>query len=191
MRKTGFVTQREFGIPGDTPLVPTTDLQSRITHGNPACVAVSAHAREQLSGQPHNLIRHPDMPAEAFCDLWTTLQAGRPWTALVNSRRQDRDHRWVRANVAPVRDASGICGCMSVRTAEASRQTAQASGDAHKRIDGVRAVAGHIAEIDAQTPHNEALVEQLSATSPSLAQQAQTAVQSVQVLRMQGTSTYA
>lgn len=116
MRRTGPVSQREFPIPDDTPLVSTTDLKSRITYANPAFVAVSGYTLDELLGQPHNLIRHPDMPPEAFRDMWATLQAGEPWTALVKNRRKDGDHYWVRANVTPVRDGSGVCGYMSVRT---------------------------------------------------------------------------
>ena len=116
MRDNGPVNQSEYEISADMPLVSTTDLQSRITYCNPAFIAASGYEREELIGQPHNMIRHPDMPAEAFRDMWATLQAGEPWTALVKNRRKDGGFYWVRANVTPVRDGSGVCGYMSVRT---------------------------------------------------------------------------
>jgi aerotaxis receptor len=116
MRDNGPVTQQEYEINADAPLVSTTDLQSRITYCNPAFIAASGFTREEIMGQPHNMIRHPDMPAEAFRDMWDTLKQGEPWTALVKNRRRDGGFYWVRANVTPVRDASGICGFMSVRT---------------------------------------------------------------------------
>lgn len=116
MRRTGPVTQREFVLDDGATLVSATDLKSRITYCNPAFVAVSGYSREELVGQPHNLIRHPDMPAEAFRDMWATLEAGRPWTALVKNRRKNGDHYWVRANVTPVLDGGHISGYMSVRT---------------------------------------------------------------------------
>lgn len=116
MRKTGPVTHREFVIPDDCPLVSTTDIKSRITYCNPAFVAASGYTTEELLGQPHNLIRHPDMPAEAFRDMWATLESGRPWTALVKNRRKNGDHYWVRANVTPVLEDGRIAGYMSVRT---------------------------------------------------------------------------
>ena len=97
-------------------LVSATDLKSRITYCNPAFVAASGYAREELVGQPHNLIRHPDMPAEAFRDMWATLQSGQPWTALVKNRRKCGDHYWVRANVTPVLENGHVVGYMSVRT---------------------------------------------------------------------------
>ena len=102
MRKTGPITQREFLLDDGATLVSSTNLKSRITYCNPAFVAVSGYAREELIGQPHNLIRHPDMPAEAFRDMWATLEAGEPWTGVVKNRRKSGDHYWVRANVTPV-----------------------------------------------------------------------------------------
>ncbi|MCE4540738.1 methyl-accepting chemotaxis protein [Pelomonas sp. P7] len=126
MRDNGPVTRVEHEISADTPLVSTTDLKSRITYCNPAFIAASGFDRSELIGQPHNLIRHPDMPAEAFRDMWDTLKAGEPWTALVKNRRKNGDFYWVRANVTPVRDATGICGYMSVRT-KPSREEVRAA----------------------------------------------------------------
>ncbi|MCR1770882.1 PAS domain-containing protein, partial [Burkholderia glumae] len=83
-------------------LVSATDLSSRIEYCNPAFVEVSGFSREELIGQPHNLIRHPSMPPQAFEDMWATIKAGRSWTALVKNRRKNGDHYWVRANVTPI-----------------------------------------------------------------------------------------
>jgi aerotaxis receptor len=109
-------------------LVSTTDLQSHITHCNPAFVDVSGYSREALIGQPHNLVHHPDMPAEVFRDLWATLQSGERWTALVKNRRKSGDHCWVRANVTPVLENGQLAGFMSVRTLP--RRDEVASADA-------------------------------------------------------------
>ena len=116
MRKTGPISQREYVIDDGATLVSTTDLKSRITYCNPGFVAVSGYGREELIGLPHNLIRHPDMPAEAFRDMWATLEAGQPWTGLVKNRRKNGDHYWVRANVTPVIEGGRTTGYMSVRT---------------------------------------------------------------------------
>jgi aerotaxis receptor len=116
MRHNGPVTQQEHLLPAGMTLVSTTDLQSHITYCNPAFVEASGFSREDLIGQPHNLIRHPDMPAEAFRDMWATLKDGQPWTALVKNRRQNGDHYWVRANVTPTLEGGRVTGYMSVRT---------------------------------------------------------------------------
>ncbi|MDI3511617.1 MAG: PAS domain-containing protein [Pseudomonadota bacterium] len=116
MRLNLPVTQQEFEFPDSVTLVSTTDLQGRITYCNPAFIAVSGYAREELVGELHNLIRHPDMPAEAFRDMWDTLQQGHPWTGIVKNRRKNGDHYWVQANATPVMERGQVIGYMSVRT---------------------------------------------------------------------------
>ncbi|WP_322107251.1 methyl-accepting chemotaxis protein [Paraburkholderia sp. J41] len=115
MRNNQPVTQQEFDYPASQMLVSATDLKGRIQYCNPAFIAVSGFAKEELIGKPHNLIRHPDMPAEAFADLWESIREGRPWTALVKNRRKSGDHYWVRANVTPVSEQGQVVGYLSVR----------------------------------------------------------------------------
>ncbi|MFN9470516.1 methyl-accepting chemotaxis protein [Acidovorax sp.] len=117
MRNNLPVTQREFTFAPEETLVSVTDLKGRITYCNHAFVQVSGFQREELMGQPHNLVRHPDMPSEAFRDMWETIQSGLPWTGLVKNRRKDGDHYWVQANATPMMDGDQITGFLSVRTA--------------------------------------------------------------------------
>jgi aerotaxis receptor len=126
MRNNGPVTRREYVIPDGATLVSVTDLTSRITYCNPAFIEVSGFTREELVGQPHNVIRHPDMPPEAFRDMWATLKAGEPWSALVKNRRKNGDHYWVRANVTPILDGGSVVGYMSVRTKPTREEVEQA-----------------------------------------------------------------
>ena len=126
MRTNLPVTQREHPFPHGDTLVSTTDLQGRITHCNAAFVELSGYERDELLGQPHNLIRHPDMPEEAFRDLWATVAAGKPWSAVVKNRRKDGDHYWVMANVTPLMEGDRPVGYMSVRT-EATREAIAAA----------------------------------------------------------------
>ncbi len=126
MRNTGPVTGREYVLEDGVTLVSTTDLKSYITYGNPAFIQVSGYTRDELLGQPHNMIRHPDVPAEAFRDLWATLQEGLPWTGLVKNRRKNGDHYWVRANVTPVVEHGRTVGYMSVRVKPTREQVAAA-----------------------------------------------------------------
>ena len=126
MRSNLPVTQQEFAIPDGATLVSTTDLQSRITYCNPAFIAVSGYEREELLGQPHNLVRHPDMPSEAFRDMWATLQSGRPWSAVVKNRRKNGDHYWVLANATPILDQGQPVGYLSVRTRPTREQVQDA-----------------------------------------------------------------
>jgi aerotaxis receptor len=116
MRTNLPITQREFDFPANATLMSTTDAQSHITYANEAFIAVSGFERDEILRQPHNLVRHPDMPTQAFADMWATLKAGRSWTALVKNRRKNGDHYWVRANATPVVRNGRVVGYMSVRT---------------------------------------------------------------------------
>lgn len=68
MRSNLPITQREFDIGANATLMSTTDTQSHIAYCNSAFIAVSGFSKEELAGQPHNIVRHPDMPAELFAD---------------------------------------------------------------------------------------------------------------------------
>ncbi|MBT9488692.1 MAG: PAS domain-containing protein [Rubrivivax sp.] len=116
MRINQPVSQREYAFPPGVTLVSVTDLKGRIVYCNPAFLEVSGYSRDELIGQPHNIVRHPDMPEEAFRDMWATIQAGAPWTGLVKNRRKNGDHYWVQANATPMKDGDRITGYLSVRT---------------------------------------------------------------------------
>ncbi|HTH73280.1 MAG TPA: methyl-accepting chemotaxis protein [Trinickia sp.] len=121
MRNNVPVSQHEYELSDNATLMSTTDTQSRITYANATFVEVSGFAVEALQGEPHNIVRHPDMPKEAFADMWTTLKGGEPWTAILKNRRKNGDHYWVRANATPVVRGGRTVGYMSVRT-KASRE---------------------------------------------------------------------
>jgi methyl-accepting chemotaxis protein len=100
---------------GET-IVSSTDPQGRITYANGYFIEISGYTEAELLGQPHRMIRHPDMPSAAFADMWATLKKGRPWIGLVKNRCKNGDHYWVEANVAPIYDAQGqLEGYVSVR----------------------------------------------------------------------------
>lgn len=133
MRNNGPVSRNEYPIPEGTTLVSTTDLKSRITYCNPSFIEVSGYSSAELIGQPHNMIRHPDMPQEAFRDLWATVGEGQPWSALVKNRRKNGDHYWVVANVTPILENGRINGYMSVRT-RPTRQQVEAAEQLYARM---------------------------------------------------------
>src|SRR5450830_565147 len=116
MKSNHPVTQREYQFPGNETLLSTTDTASHMSYANAAFIRTSGYSVDELMGQPHNLVRHPDMPAEAFADMWKSLKDGLAWTALVKNRRQNGDHYWVRANAAPMRRDGQLTGYLSVRT---------------------------------------------------------------------------
>ncbi|MGE0221818.1 MAG: methyl-accepting chemotaxis protein [Acetobacteraceae bacterium] len=87
---------------------------------------MSGFSEEELLGAPHNLVRHPHMPQQAFADLWKTIKAGRPWDGLVKNRTKSGDFYWVRANVTPVITDGEITGFISIRSKPTKEQTDKA-----------------------------------------------------------------
>ncbi|MCS7152462.1 MAG: PAS domain-containing protein [Bacteroidia bacterium] len=88
-------------------IVSETDTRGIITYANPKFCEVSGYSVEELVGKPHNIIRHPDMPKEAFKELWDTIKAGKIWQGEVKNRRKDGSHYWVLATVGPLLDEEG------------------------------------------------------------------------------------
>jgi len=126
MRKNLPVTSVERFVEKSRPVVTTTDLKGRITYANPAFIEVSGFSREELIGQPHNIVRHPDMPPEAFADLWATVKRGQPWRGLVKNRCKDGAFYWVEAYVTPLHENGKHVGYMSVRNAPDREEVAAA-----------------------------------------------------------------
>ncbi|MDP3612175.1 MAG: PAS domain-containing protein, partial [Rubrivivax sp.] len=126
MRNNLPITQCEYQIDDGVTLMSSTDTSSHISYCNAAFIEVSGFEKDELMGQPHNVVRHPDMPVQAFADMWATLKAGESWTALVKNRRKNGDHYRVRANATPVRRNGQLTGYMSVRTKPTRDEIAQA-----------------------------------------------------------------
>lgn len=115
-------TNVEYTFPETDSMVTKTDLKGIITYANDDFVKASGYTRAELLGQPHNMVRHPDMPSEAFRDMWAALKAGRPWTGLVKNLRKDGGFYWVLANATPNYEDGKMVGYMSVRTKPSRQQ---------------------------------------------------------------------
>ena len=115
MRTNLPVTNSEFMLRDDHMIVSKTDQKGRITYINKDFLEVSGFTDQELIGEPHNLVRHPDMPVEAFADMWGDLKHGRPWVGLVKNRCKNGDYYWVEAHAAPIWENGQIIGFMSVR----------------------------------------------------------------------------
>lgn len=122
MRNNQPVTQREYEVRHDCAIISHTDAKGQITYVNAEFIEYAGFTREELIGKPHNIIRHPDMPKEAFRDMWATLKKGRAWQGMVKNRRKNGDHYWVKATATPL--ANG--GYMSVRLKATNQEVADA-----------------------------------------------------------------
>jgi len=128
MRLNMPVTNVEYVLePGDS-IVSMTDLQGNISYVNQEFIIASGFSVEELIGAPQNIVRHPEMPVEAFADMWRTLKLGLPWTGMVKNRRKNGDYYWVLANATPIREQGAVIGYMSVRTKPTAKQITDATG---------------------------------------------------------------
>jgi aerotaxis receptor len=134
MKKNLPVTQVERCFPKGKLIVSKTDLKGIITYANDAFVEISGFSREELLGKNHNIVRHPDMPPQAFQDLWDTIKKGQPWRGIVKNRCKNGDHYWVDAFVVPIRKDDQITGYMSVRT-EPSRAQIDAAAALYRQLN--------------------------------------------------------
>ncbi len=115
MRNNQPVTNVEV-LPDDHSLsVSKTDLKGVITFVNKDFLDISGFTEAELLGQPHNIVRHPEMPVEAYEDMWRDLKDGRPWTGVVKNRCKNGNFYWVLTTATPIRENGQVVGYMSVR----------------------------------------------------------------------------
>jgi PAS domain S-box-containing protein len=91
----------------EASIVSKTDLNGMITYANDSFCSISQYSRAELLGKPHNIIRHPDMPAEAFKELWETILAKKIWKGTVKNRRRDGSAYFVNATIKPILNTKG------------------------------------------------------------------------------------
>lgn len=109
------LSNNEITFPPTEQLVSTTDTQGIITYVNDSFCKVAGYTQEEMIGQHHNIVRHPDMPKEAFKDLWNKLKQGESWRGMVKNRCKNGGYYWVDAYVTPLLENGNIVGYQSVR----------------------------------------------------------------------------
>lgn len=154
MRDNGPVTNKEVLMQDGDILVSGTDSGGRLVFANKAFINISGFTEDELIGAPHNVVRHSDMPQEAFRNLWDTIKAGKPWQGLVKNRCKNGDHYWVNANVTPTIEDGQITGFISIRT-KPSAEMKQTAEQVYKKIrektaDNVSLDQGEIVEQSAR-----------------------------------------
>ena len=129
MRINMPITNIERHLNDGEYIVSKTDLKGQITYVNSPFVEISGFSEEELLGNAHNIVRHPDMPPAAYADLWRTLQSGKPWRGMVKNRCKNGDYYWVEANANPIWENDRIVGYMSLRS-----RPSRAQVDAAERV---------------------------------------------------------
>ncbi|MCH8531971.1 MAG: methyl-accepting chemotaxis protein [Saccharospirillum sp.] len=144
MRINQPVTQRSIDVKPNANILSTTDAKGRITHINDEFVQISGFSREELLSQPHNIIRHPDMPRVAYQEMWRRLQNGQSRLGAVKNRCKNGDHYWVRAYAIPILGKDGeVAELQSVRShlPEAAQRRAEAL---YAQLRNEQSMTGHI-----------------------------------------------
>jgi aerotaxis receptor len=126
MRKNLPVTNVEYPIGDDVLIVSKTDTKGKLVSFNDQFVKASGFSEAELINQPHNIVRHPDMPPEAYQNLWDTLKAGKPWAGAVKNRRKNGDFYWVLASATPIWENGQVTGYMSIRSRLSAEQRKEA-----------------------------------------------------------------
>lgn len=109
VRRRSRVTPRdnEVRFAADEIIVSKTDPQGRITYANEIFIDISGYTEEELIGQPHNILRHPDVPGGVFKLVWETIEAGQEIFVYVKNLTKDGSYYWVLAHMTPSYDSRG------------------------------------------------------------------------------------
>lgn len=113
--------------PDHVSFISTTDRSSHITYANQVFCDIAEYSQEELLGNPHNLVRHADMPKAAFGQLWSYIQEGKSWMGIVKNKCKSSKHYWVSAFVTPIKNEKGeIIEYQSVRSKPTAEQVKRA-----------------------------------------------------------------
>ena len=123
----------EYIYVGDV-IISQTDLQGIITFANRMFCDTSGYKASELSGKPHNIIRHPDMPKAAFEKMWDTIKSGQSWNGLVKNLRKDGLYYWVDTEILPLKDADDkVTGYIAARK-PASRKNIEETKEIYSKM---------------------------------------------------------
>jgi len=136
VRKNLPITDREISFDSSRNILSTTNHEGKITHINDDFVDISGFQREELIGQDHNIVRHPEMPPAAFAGLWSTVKSGKSWLGAVKNRCKNGDHYWVSAFATPIFKQGKLVEIQSVRRKPSSDEVARANKIYPKLMDG-------------------------------------------------------
>ena len=119
----------------DGVIISQTDDKGVITYANRKFCEVSGYRADELVGQPHNILRHPDMPSAVFTKMWDTIKGGQAWNGLVKNLRKDGRFYWVETEILPIKsdNEKEIVGYIAARKV-ASRKDIQESDELYQKM---------------------------------------------------------
>ena len=110
-----MANEKETILDKNAFLVSETDLKGIIRFANEDFCKVAEYSLDELLGKPHSMVRHKDMPKDAFKSLWDTVQKGQIWTGYVKNATKSGGYYWVFATVYPFESCDGSNGYLSCR----------------------------------------------------------------------------
>ncbi len=113
---------KELHLDESTMIVSETDTKGNIIYANSDFCTLSGFTKDELIGQPHNMVRHNEMPKAAFKDLWETVKSGNTWNGRVKNITKNGDFYWVDATVYKVTKNNGEERYISVRSKPSHEQ---------------------------------------------------------------------
>ena len=116
----------ETEVPEGELIISRTDLQGKISYANETFANISGYEMDELIGQPHNIVRHPDMPSALFQDLWEHMKAKKQWVGIVKNMRKDSGFYWVKAIVSGVYKNGELVEFKSLRTPISAQEKLEA-----------------------------------------------------------------
>jgi len=142
MKKNLPITDNEVNFSAGEEIISVTDVKGAITSYNDTFLKISGFSAEELDGVNHNVVRHPDMPAAAFADLWQNLKSNNHWMGIVKNRCKNGDYYWVDAYVTPITEKGQLIGYESVR-AKPSQERVQRAEKIYSDINkGIKPTLG-------------------------------------------------
>jgi len=123
----------EYIIAGDV-IISQTDTKGIITYANRAFCEVSGYKADELVGEAHSIIRHPDMPKAAFAKMWETIAGGQAWNGLVKNLRKDGQFYWVETEILPIMDDEGIVTGYIAARKDASRKDITETEEVYRKM---------------------------------------------------------
>ncbi|MGM0520131.1 MAG: PAS domain-containing protein [Campylobacterota bacterium] len=127
------MSKKEILLDNNSFIVSQTDEKGIIKYANDEFCEISEFTLDELIGQPHNILRHPDMPKAAFEDLWKTIKSGKVWKGFVKNRTKYDNYYWVYATIYPLESSDGSMGYMSCRKV-ASKDEIQKAQELYKTM---------------------------------------------------------
>jgi len=116
-------------------IISSTDLRGILTYANRKFCEISGYTRDELMGQNHNIVRHPDMPKSIFKELWDTIKDGKEWSGIIKNLRKDGKFYWVYSHITPIYKNGEISGYTAARRPASESEIEEAATSYMKKLE--------------------------------------------------------